>query len=1302
MQRKLRFNVLTPLILSASMAYLPAQAQTLVTGDCHQFRTQTQGGWGSPAAGNNPGAYRDSHFDAAFPEGITLGCDYTLTFSSAHSVAAFLPSGGSPAALSENMYDPADYGNVLAGQLLALTLSVGFDAYDPGFAPSSTSLADQIVVSGPMQNHTVSEVLDEANKALGACASSFSLQDINAVLTAINENYVDGIANGGYLDCPEEEEDCEINLIALSSSCLDDQNGQYALELTFGGSGGAFEILAPQAISISGSPFCLEGETSSLTLIFPEGEAYSFTVQAAQEASCDPANCALPLVEGMAPDCCELAVDCPGAPVGPFACPSEFPAADPDAIAVGEACGPTSITIAENSSGSGCQGNPLQLIRTYTVSDGSNVATCVHEFQAVNLEAPVISCPPEQHAECNAAIEPDEMATASSTCGGSVQISYVEGPVIDCSQFTRTWVAIDDCGYTSQCTQIVHVVDTTPPTIQPPADATIDCTAPASPFQTGFASAQDHCSVVSITYSDGPEEGSPCSSSFVRTWIASDACGNESTAEQIVHRVDMTGPAIINAPPNQHLQCGEIPPLPENVTAIDACSGDTVDVSINENISVNGCRTMVSLIFSATDQCGNTSNLFRTIQIEDTEGPEMICPSDVLLECGDENIDPAELGIAEAFDNCSGSDVTVSFQDMDRDESQCPPTMERVWTAVDTCGNVSNCIQRIMWDDNTAPEIICADDLTVHCSESGIDPEEIGYPEASDDCSEVSLAYSDGPFEGSCPLSFIRTWTASDACGNTSQCSQSITMIDDAPPTIICPPDVAINCGYVGASPTVAGFPTVSDQCTEVSYTYSDGPLSGMCPAVFERTWIATDLCGNTAECVQIISLVDNMPPVITCPPEAMISCEDDISPQALGEASAVDFCNEVSVDYIDVVVPGSCPESIDRIWTATDACGNDRSCTQSITFIETSEPTIVCPPDIVLPCDSDTSALNTGFAEAQSDCPIEMVMSYTDSLVIQTDENGSGGTDTDGNSCGQLRTQTQGGWGSPASGNNPGAYRDQYFAEAFPNGLTIGCTYTLSLTSAAAVQAFLPSGGPAIALSSDLVDPTNFSSVLAGQLVALSLSIGFDAHDPLFSDSELALSDMLIASGEYEGYTVAEVVDVAKQYFGACDKDAAGTALVQVLSGINESFVDGVGNSGFLKCPDATDGGGNGEPSDDCASILRTWVLTDACGNSVSCVQTITLTTDTVEYEIDERTPLLITAYPSPTQGPVRLQAEDEISLDGLVQVMTLQGQIVLSKQISGSLSMATLDLSMLGRGFYMIRWQGQYGEANMKIFKD
>ena len=166
------------------------------------FRTQTQGGWGAPPNGNNPGVYLHANFTSAFPGGLVIGCNETLTLTSANAVTAYLPCGGPSSALSQSYTDPSCLSSTVISQLIAATISVTFDQYDANFGSSSTNLSDLIVVSGPMSGLSVEQVLIEANNAIGGCGSNYSLNQINSTLSNINQNFVDGTIALGYLACP--------------------------------------------------------------------------------------------------------------------------------------------------------------------------------------------------------------------------------------------------------------------------------------------------------------------------------------------------------------------------------------------------------------------------------------------------------------------------------------------------------------------------------------------------------------------------------------------------------------------------------------------------------------------------------------------------------------------------------------------------------------------------------------------------------------------------------------------------------------------------------------------------------------------------------------------------------------------------------------------------------------------------------------------------------------------------------------------------------------------------------------------
>ena len=166
------------------------------------FRTQTQGGWGSTPHGNNPGKYVHNNFAGAFPNGLTVGCTYKITLTSAQAITDYLPAGGTPAVLTTNYTNPTGLKNNLASQLVALTLSVQFDLYDPAFSGSSVQLGNLIIGTGTFKGMTIAAVLSEANKVLGGCPSKYSATEISDVLSSINENFVDGTKNGGFLVCP--------------------------------------------------------------------------------------------------------------------------------------------------------------------------------------------------------------------------------------------------------------------------------------------------------------------------------------------------------------------------------------------------------------------------------------------------------------------------------------------------------------------------------------------------------------------------------------------------------------------------------------------------------------------------------------------------------------------------------------------------------------------------------------------------------------------------------------------------------------------------------------------------------------------------------------------------------------------------------------------------------------------------------------------------------------------------------------------------------------------------------------------
>ena len=163
------------------------------------YRTQTPGGWGAKAAGNNPGSYRDANFANAFPEGLIVGdlSNNFIKLTSADAIEKLLPTGGKPAVLTDKYTepDPAIFKikNVLVGHMVALKLSVGFDNYDKDFGKAEGSLAYLIVADGfGFDGMNIKDILTEADLLLGGGSSSYSPSQMTEILTKINEYFVDG------------------------------------------------------------------------------------------------------------------------------------------------------------------------------------------------------------------------------------------------------------------------------------------------------------------------------------------------------------------------------------------------------------------------------------------------------------------------------------------------------------------------------------------------------------------------------------------------------------------------------------------------------------------------------------------------------------------------------------------------------------------------------------------------------------------------------------------------------------------------------------------------------------------------------------------------------------------------------------------------------------------------------------------------------------------------------------------------------------------------------------------------------
>jgi len=102
-----------------------------------------------------------------------------------------------------------------------------------------------------------------------------------------------------------------------------------------------------------------------------------------------------------------------------------------------------------------------------------------------------------------------------------------------------------------------------------------------------------------------------------------------------------------------------------------------------------------------------------------------------------------------------------------------------------------------------------------------------------------------------------RTWTATDVCGNSSHCTQIITVHDTTAPNATPGSIAACYPTAFAAGAAAIAATAATDNCSPVTKTAS---TAGTCSATV--TVVATDVCGNSAS-VNYSTRIDNSPPVI-------------------------------------------------------------------------------------------------------------------------------------------------------------------------------------------------------------------------------------------------------------------------------------------------------------------------------------------------------------------------------------------------------------------------------------------------------
>lgn len=669
-------------------------------------------------------------------------------------------------------------------------------------------------------------------------------------------------------------------------------------------------------------------------------------------------------------------------------------------------------------------------VRTYQVFDIYGNFTEISQVIVVRDDMPpTFNIPMDLTINCN--IDVNDLNTTGNVtnvmdnCDNNPSITYSDQVTPDCTNgdlVTRTWTVTDQSGNQTSMIQTIRLIDNEAPIfdMMPSAISSIACD---DPFPTPqILTATDNCKMVTITVDTLPYTVNNCTGYTVAyRWTASDECGNSNTTTASFQVLpDTQSPAFdpisnINVSTNSNT-CEATVNL-SNPTASDNCSSYNFTRIPSGNTFPLG-ETVIT--WTATDECNNSSTNTQTITVSDTQSPNLNCQDIQISLTGDlENVQ-AELIVVSATDNCTNTDNLIiqgrrmqegcGIGTSDEFDSTFVVCCEDAGTQVtviirvtDEAGNFNECMRLVDVKDVQPPVLIDPlPNISVSCefnfSTSNLSI--FGNYRTEDSLRQDIIIndhfYTDtGGFAGrdglvgdNCPEQLtitesfqdfrvynqgqiIRTFTVTDASGNSIQLQQTINVIEVDPfdeSDITWPPHTDYQSCTPSAPPvSETGEPTwTNKKCAIVGSTYTDWvyTVPGSSCKLVERKWKVVEQAQNlTWEYTQYLTQVNNIAPIISSSCDDITVCANDATCQGNLNitADATDDCtpeNQLNWQYqLDIdndgsinvngtgkILTSTVPLGTHRVtWLVNDGCGNSSSCSYLITVRDCKDPVARC-----------------------------------------------------------------------------------------------------------------------------------------------------------------------------------------------------------------------------------------------------------------------------------------------------------------------------------------------------------------------
>lgn len=598
---------------------------------------------------------------------------------------------------------------------------------------------------------------------------------------------------------------------------------------------------------------------------------------------------------------CMLDVDCSNIVDMDLDCRGDLPSVDFDLPIINDAC-PTvadvimsALTIIPGNSG--CPGDVLIIPRTYFIQDtGGNMAQCDQTFTIESTNGPTLtpasaSITEVLDANCEfALLDYRGTVTLTSDCTSpAITQSPAPGTIISGATTTVVTFSVTDfCGRTTSADMDIVTEDMVAPTVI--------CVAP-------FTAQLDAMGMVTIVAAD-IDNGSTDACGIADVSIGETGVAFAEVVEgqnltitvpvgMVINSVDFasygtpTGSNGVYALGTCHaansVAVVEGLALGNNSFTIPASNGTFGDpcfgtpkrlfVAVGYGVLtpdvVFTCNDIGDndVTITVTDVNGNTATCTTTITVEDTVAPAAMCvaPFTVQLDA----MGMASITVAD-IENGSTDACGIASTSIDVSSFNCTNVGDNTvtLTVTDNNMNVSTCTTIVTVADTVPINIISgpidiftgtgasAGDCGAIVTYDPITVDDFMLENNCGDNSSITIVQTAGLGSGSLfPVGVTaEEYTLTDANGNDTVYTFSVTISDTTLPVIDCPSDLIVSDGGTGVYAIEDYTTSATDNCSSgVDLVVTQDPVAGTEVATLSTTTVtvtATDAAGNVTECV--------------------------------------------------------------------------------------------------------------------------------------------------------------------------------------------------------------------------------------------------------------------------------------------------------------------------------------------------------------------------------------------------------------------------------------------------------------------